>query len=169
MPGRPVLAAVFSCRSLTRECSSPFVFDFQACGPSSIITRMPRTAQRWLSRPARISASIGPSSRPAGVEEIISHAMEALLKRCPGSKLTSERASGLASGSQASGPAQQFPNPTSGGTRDRLRERPLSNTTSRPSRGQLQSSNAPHRLYAIEHRAETEQRAHSDEDCLRAN
>ena len=75
MPGSPVLAAVFSCRSLTRACSKPFVLDFQACGPSSIITRMPRTAQRWFRRPARMSASTGPSARPSAAEGMIWQAM----------------------------------------------------------------------------------------------
>ena len=36
MPGRPVLAAVFSWRSLTRAYSRPLARDFQAWGPSSI-------------------------------------------------------------------------------------------------------------------------------------
>ena len=79
MPGRPVLAAVLSWRSLTRACARPLVRDFQAWGPSSRMTRMPRTAQRWLRRPARILASTEPAARfessPGGMEGMISQSM----------------------------------------------------------------------------------------------
>ena len=48
MPGRPVLAAVLSWRSLTRACSRPLVSDFHAWGPSSIMMRMPRMAAEMI-------------------------------------------------------------------------------------------------------------------------
>src|ERR1019366_2245383 len=74
MPGRPVLAGVFSCRSLTRACSKPFECDFQACGPSSMSVRTPRTPQRWFSRPARMSASTGPASFQGMISQVMGQA-----------------------------------------------------------------------------------------------
>ena len=76
MPGRPVLAAVFSCRSLTRECSRPLMRDFQAWGPSSIITRMPRTAAEVV-QPAgqNIGVHRAGGDRSRSMEGMISQAM----------------------------------------------------------------------------------------------
>ena len=64
MPGNPVLAAVFSSRSLSRACCNPLRVDFHACGPSSITIRIPRMPHRRFRRPASTSACTGTGSPP---------------------------------------------------------------------------------------------------------
>ena len=70
MPGSPVFPAVFNWRSLTRACSSPFDFDFQACGPSSIITRMSRRFAEMVEPSGQDlradGSSIATASKPGG-------------------------------------------------------------------------------------------------------
>ena len=68
MPGRPVLAAVFNCRSQPRACSRPFVRDFHAWGPSSISTRDTADGAKMVEPAGQNLRVDGAADRSSGVE-----------------------------------------------------------------------------------------------------